>query len=169
MSSDDDDIRARLRRLVSRAATPEDREWLEKLPRRPGPTPDTEFMQSPHNGLWYRVPRHRVRTLEEIAADCESKLALDSEGNAKESPAAPAAEKKHWVDNLPTRPGPTPDTEYVRSPWDGREYLMARIPTLDELLAELKSRESLSPETLAKIDRANAESPRPEDDTRRIQ
>lgn len=31
-------------------------DWVDQLPRRPGPTPDTEYVQSPANGLWVEVP-----------------------------------------------------------------------------------------------------------------
>lgn len=31
-------------------------DWIESLPRRPGPTPDTDYIQA-SNGLWYEVPK----------------------------------------------------------------------------------------------------------------
>lgn len=32
-------------------------DWIDQLPRRPGPTPDTEYVQSPADNLWYQVPK----------------------------------------------------------------------------------------------------------------
>jgi hypothetical protein len=59
--------------------------WVEQLPRRPGPTPDVEYVQSPSTGLWHLVPR--IFTTEEAMADVMSKLDIDAETLAKISRA----------------------------------------------------------------------------------
>lgn len=38
-------------------ADPATTDWLDQLPRQPGPTPDTEYIQSPADNLWYQVPK----------------------------------------------------------------------------------------------------------------
>lgn len=37
-------------------------DWLDQLPRRPGPTDDTDYIKNPTNGLWYVVPTTRQAT-----------------------------------------------------------------------------------------------------------
>jgi hypothetical protein len=70
--------------------------------------------------------------------------------------ADPAADRD-WIDQLPRRPGPTPDTEYVQSPWDSLWHLVPRIPTDDEAMADVMSKLDLDAETLAKVSRAETE------------
>jgi hypothetical protein len=57
----------------------------------------------------------------------------------------------------PTRPGSTPDTEFMQNPKNGLWYQVPRALTKQETLADVVSKLGLSEETLKKIARAERE------------
>jgi hypothetical protein len=64
-------------RMRDGTAVQSDFDWVNQLPRRAGSMPDTEYIQSPVDGLWYEVPR--APSKQETISDAESKLGLDAE------------------------------------------------------------------------------------------